>query len=78
MSKGINGYYQVSNLGRIKRLKTFHRTNKVYSSIGYYRDERIVKQYLSEKGYFKCQFYKENKRKTVYVHRIVARSIYFK
>ena len=31
--KGYEGLYQVSNLGRIKSLPKFHRTNKNYSSM---------------------------------------------
>lgn len=66
--------YQVSNLGKIKSLSRFRRTNKDYSSIGYYSKEKILKPYLGKDGYLRIQLTKDKKTKACYVHRLVAQA----
>lgn len=62
--KEIKGYpnYQVSNMGRIKRLST-----------GYYRrTEKILKPQLQNNGYLHIQLSQKNKTKCILVHRLIA------
>lgn len=55
------GLYQVSNLGRVKSLNYKH-TGK----------ERILKSIRNKDGYWKVALYKNGKRKTLSVHRLVV------
>lgn len=55
------GKYQVSNMGRVKSLN--------YGRTG---EERILKPGKDTKGYSQVGLYKNNKRKGVKVHRLVA------
>ena len=59
--KGYEGLYQVSNLGRVKSLRYNHSENK-----------KILKGFLSKKGYHRVSFYKDGVRKDYSVHRLVA------
>jgi hypothetical protein len=59
---GYEGYYQISNLGRVKSLP---RTNSKYP-------ETILKQWYIRKGYLQCQLSVNNIKKAFYVHRLVA------
>jgi hypothetical protein len=57
--KPITGYpnYEVSNLGKVKNIKT----------------NKFLKHYLSASGYFKCTLVdNNNKNKTFLIHRLVA------
>lgn len=56
--EGYEGLYEVSNLGRVK-------------SIGYGK-ERILKPVIDKDGYPMVNLYREGKRKTVRVHRLVG------
>ena len=66
---GYEGLYQVSNLGNIKSINRIWITNN-----GAKRNhgDILIKQSLSYKGYLKVRFYKNLKRKTFFVHRLVA------
>jgi hypothetical protein len=55
------GYYQVSNLGRIKSF-----SNKSKSR------DRVLKYSYTNDGYRKVDLYKETKRKTYNIHQLVA------
>lgn len=58
--KGYEGLYQVSNLGRVKRITI---------------SELVMKQTLHKKtGYLQVGFRKDKKRKTMSVHRVVAQA----
>ena len=62
--KNIEGYpnYQVSNMGRVKRLST-----------GYYRrTEKILKPQLQNNGYLHIKLSQKDKTKCILVHRLVA------
>ena len=61
--KDYEGIYQVSNLGRVKSLE------KVVNNRKY--PEKIMKQTLSE-DYLRVTLYKNSKRNTKQVHRLVA------
>lgn len=56
-----NGVYKASTLGRIKSSMPHNGTN-----------ERILKQTQTRKGYLGCGLYKNKKRSSFLVHRIVA------
>lgn len=58
---GFEGFYEVSNIGRIKSLP-----NKVNLK------ERILKKYIDNSGYEYVSLYKQNFNKKFKVHRLVA------
>ena len=60
---GYEGLYQVSNLGRVKSLN-YNHTGK----------EGILDTEPTSSGYVQVNLYKNNKRKTYLVHRLVAQS----
>lgn len=70
--KDYEGYYQVSNLGRVKSLKKFNCTNKVYKNIGYYRNEKYLKLIKNNNGYYQVSLSKNSKSKIHFVHKLVA------
>jgi hypothetical protein len=55
---GYNGLYQVSNLGRVKSLLK-------------YGEEKILSSGLSSSGYYSVVLYKNKKRRTHNIHRLV-------
>lgn len=67
--KGYEGYYQVSNEGRIKGMK---RT--IISSIGIIRrvKESIRKTIKDKNGYLSVQLCKDGKAQCFFIHRLVA------
>ena len=64
----MNGLYQISNLGKVRSLSRFHRTDKNYSSIGYYQKEKCLKPGTDGWGYNYVSIKGKNKR----IHRLVA------
>lgn len=58
------GFYQVSNLGRLRRIAPGNRT----------RPGRLLKLNPNKKGYLSTRFYRNGKGSTVHVHRLVART----
>lgn len=60
------GYYQVSNLGRIKRLPRHKPTDKRKTH------NNIRKPRLAENGYFRINLSKDNSVKWFGIHRLVA------
>ena len=65
---GYEGYYKVSNIGRVKSVE-----RKIWNGKGYKTEfSRILKQALNYKGYPIVYLSKESKQKTVSVHRLVA------
>ena len=63
---GFEGYYQVSNLGRVKTLGNGNSTNP-FSSI-----EKVMKTKLNKSGYIHIKLRKDNKNIYTSVHRLVA------
>ena len=65
---GYNGYYQVSNLGRVKSV------DRVVLSSGFeqHRREKILKQPKQTTGYSTVNLCVDNIRKRFLVHRLVA------
>lgn len=65
---GYEGYYQVSNIGRVKSLP-----RKVYCNGGFHiSKEKILKQQLRKDRYFNVHLLKEGVVKIYFVHRLVA------
>lgn len=70
-----NGLYEVSNLGRIKSLsREIEYENMHGSRTSYISDEIIMKQYVSKTGYYVVGLRKNNTRKVVKVHRLIAKA----
>ena len=67
--EGYEGLYQVSNLGRVKSLERYNLGIK-----NKYIKERFLKQHPDGKGYLMVWLYKGTKRKTMKVHRLVAKT----
>lgn len=68
--KGYEGYYQVSDLGRIKSL---NRTIVYIDNDIHYYKEKLLKQYKNKKhGYLNVKICKNNKQLTRNTHRLVA------
>lgn len=65
---GYEGYYQASNLGRIKSLVRIKKAN----SGTYMSKEIILKQATSRLGYKKVELCKNGTQKNWWVHRAVA------
>lgn len=63
--KGYEGYYQISNLGRVKSLPRKYKNRIV-------KDEIIKVPSKLPKGYLRVGLYKEGTTKYFYIHRLVA------
>lgn len=72
--KGYEGLYQISNKGRIKALEKIStiKSNNSFNGSKRVWSEHILQSQLQKDGYIKACLYKDNKRKTVKVHRLVA------
>lgn len=65
---GYEGYYQVSNLGRVKGLKRTVNTWNAYKTIS----EHILKSCKTTNGYLGITLRKDGKAKRTFVHRLVG------
>lgn len=70
---GYEGYYQVSNLGRVKSLRVRKYSHIQKCPIVVFR-EKILNPYFNTKKYLLVDLQKDGKRKTQQVHRLVAKS----
>ena len=68
--EGYQGYYQISNYGRVKSLDRFRKNG----SSGYIHKEKILKQSLTTTGYLKVELCINKFRKSMKVHRLVAKA----
>ena len=67
--KGYEGIYQVSNLGRVKRLnKQIIRKNGRVQTF----KEKIMKPYDNQNGYLKINLHKNKRLYSIYIHKLVA------
>lgn len=70
------GYYQISNYGRVKSVPRFHKTKDT----GYYSKEKILKPSMDNLGYLQVQIRKpegyntRNGYKTKRIHQLVAKA----
>ena len=69
--RGYEGYYQVSNLGRVKSLQTKKYSHIKKCAIVVMR-EKILKPHPDTKKYLLVDLKKDGKRNTQKVHRLVA------
>lgn len=71
--KGYEGYYQVSNFGRVKRLaRKTTRNNGKSENANYTLKERIKKPQIQTQGYLHVVLYKDGFCKTCRLNRLVA------
>lgn len=71
---GYEGYYQVSNMGRIKSLERISfRNNGKSENAKYYLKERILNIQTQTQGYSQIVLSKNGVRKTFRLHIIVAK-----
>jgi hypothetical protein len=70
---GFEGFYQVSNLGRVKSLKRPYHTSK-FNHDKRMTKEIILKPKINPDGYFISTLHKEGKRHEIALHRIVAKT----
>lgn len=70
-AKGFEGYYEVSNFGRVRRKKgeTIYKDGRVA-----HFSETVLISSPNRKGYLKVYLSKKSKKYTKSVHRIVAES----
>ena len=68
--EGYEGLYQVSNFGDIKSLPKVRRNR----SGTYIQKEKLLKLSNTSTGYKKVELYKDKKRKSFKVHRLVAQA----
>lgn len=68
---GYEGYYEVSDFGRVRRIDHSVKTGIKHNDTKIWRG-RVLKQNKKRNGYFTVDLCKENKVKTILVHRIVA------
>lgn len=68
---GYEGYYQASNLGRIRSLDRFinHKNKSFVIAI---KKGRILKPRKNEKGYLRVGLSIDGKEKKYFIHRLVA------
>lgn len=62
--KGYEGLYEVSNFGRVRSLRCKTRIAD--------KTEKVLKQKLDDKGYFKVNLYKDKTCNTLLINRLVA------
>lgn len=67
--ENYEGYYQISDLGRIKSLQ---RSVKNHSGFSKVLKERYLNPCISKTGYYVVDFKKDGVRKTFKVHRLIA------
>ena len=70
---GYEGRYQVSNLGRVKRLR-YEYVDTYKSGRHRVKPERIITANIAKMGYYMVDLYSSGRRKRCYVHRLVAQS----
>ena len=67
--KGYEGFYQVSNLGRVKSLKRIARHSSGGNKI---LKEKLLKQTVNKRGYVVVTLYKDGVSKQFKIHTLVA------
>ena len=73
---GYNGYYEVSNLGRVRSItRKIERTNPFNSKIKtfYTYKGKLIQFWLTPKGYCRCSLNIDGIKKNHLVHQLVAR-----
>lgn len=68
--KGYEGFYQISNFGKVRSLKRYRRNGKS----GYIQFGKILKVQSNKQGYQSVTLYKEGRPKRISLHRLVAQA----
>lgn len=68
---GYEGLYQVSNLGRVKSVERYRKGKR--GSMTYCK-ERILSSRISNAGYYQTCVCKENMKKLLLTHRMIAKA----
>lgn len=66
---GYEGFYQISNLGRLKSLERFIKGRNNGKRL---KPESIIKNKLDSKGYYHYELSKLGKKKDLRLHRLIA------
>lgn len=66
---GYEGLYQISNLGRVKSVERYRKGKR--GSMTYCK-ERILSSRISNAGYYQVCVCKENMKRQLTIHRMVA------
>lgn len=69
--KNYEGYYEVSNLGRVRRVDRYVKTGILHNEVRFCKGG-ILKQHLKQKKYLAVDLSKNYEVKTILVHRLVA------
>lgn len=67
--ENYEGYYQISNLGRIKSLQRFAKNHSGFKKV---LKERYLNPIIGKTGYYVVSFKKDGIKKTFKVHRLIA------
>jgi hypothetical protein len=67
--KNYEGFYQISNLGRVKSLQRIVDNHSGFKKV---LKERFLKPNICKTGYYVITFKKDNIKKTFKVHRLIA------
>lgn len=68
---GLKSDYEVSNIGRVRRIGGMHHT---FQGEKYIKSEKILSNSLNENGYYIVTLYPYGKLTHLYVHRLVAQA----
>ena len=71
---GYEGLYQVSNMGQVRSLDVWIKSNNPKSSDTMFRKGRVLRQYARTGGYLNVCLSKDGKVKPMRVHRLVAQA----
>jgi len=71
--KGYEGYYQISNKGRVKSLPRERKAKNNFIS-----KEKILKNQDNSQGYLRVELKVNNKKQKFFVHRLVAEYFLYK
>lgn len=71
--EGYEGLYQISNLGRIKRVARASKNKGTYGSMYQYKEKILSPQENKRRfGYYEISLHKNKKEKRFKIHRLVA------
>jgi hypothetical protein len=69
--EGYEGYYQISNLGKVKSLQRIVDNHSGFKKV---LKEKFLNPNISKTGYYVVSFKKNNIKKTFKLHRLIANS----
>jgi len=72
--KGYEGFYEISSYGRVKSLVRMRKCKNQYGPYTVEDPEKILRPGKNNHGYMSVVLYKDHKRKTKSVHRLVAKA----